>query len=268
MPLTQQQTDAIARLSLYNSNPYDATLNPQGLAAGGALPPADNFINAVYDVQLAAQGVVILVGDADGFASDAADAQAAAITAQGGAEQAETDAITAQTSAETAQAAAEQARDDAQQAVIDAGTAAGTGNFTNFNSSGLADLNDLSVGGDADLSGANAIGFSRVTQTSAVATGSSSVTLPGSPADGDRVHLRLDGDYSASNATVGRNSNNINGSAADLVIDQQLAPRVVALEWDNAASSWVFVSSRLEEISGGVGGGVSTASFWAFVGSK
>ena len=134
-----EQIDATDRLDEYNSNAYDETTNPRGLAQGGH---RTNFPAALSDLELAADGVKVLADDADSLAGDAADAQAAAITAQGGAEQARTD-------AETARDAAQEAATDAHEAV----TLAGSGDF----------IGNVTVGGDllVDLARQNGRKFVR-----------------------------------------------------------------------------------------------------------
>lgn len=49
--------------------------------------------------------------------------------------------------------------------------------------------------------------------------GAVTITLPGSPANGDWIMIKATKDASTNNVTVGRNTKNINGAAADLVID-------------------------------------------------
>ena len=65
------------------------------------------------------------------------------------------------------------------------------------------------------------------------------VTLPASPSIGDVITLAdQTGQYSTNNVTVARNGNNINGGAADLVLDVDRS--VVRLIWSgNATVGWL-----------------------------
>ena len=71
--------------------------------------------------------------------------------------------------------------------------------------------------------------------TSAVFT----VTLPAAPTEGDVITIAdKTGQFATNNVTVARNSNNINGAAADLVLN--VANAVVRLIWSgNATTGWL-----------------------------
>ena len=81
----------------------------------------------------------------------------------------------------------------------------------------------------------------RITSRLTVAPGSSSVSLPASPSDGDRVVLSFSGDYVSNAATILRNGNNINGVAEDLTISTINGTEKVQLEYDGTAASWSAV---------------------------
>ncbi|MBV6633871.1 MAG: hypothetical protein KI792_12670 [Alphaproteobacteria bacterium] len=140
MPRTQQQIDATDRLDEYNSNAYDETTNPRGMAQGGH---RTNFPSALSDLELAADGVKVLADDADSLAGDAATAATNAGNSAAGAANAQTAAIMAQGGAELARQQAETIAAAAAQTVADAAALAGSGDFTG----------DVSVDGDVIIEG-------------------------------------------------------------------------------------------------------------------
>jgi hypothetical protein len=73
-------------------------------------------------------------------------------------------------------------------------------------------------------------------------SGAITVTLPATPSAGDIVAIAdYNGTAFTNNITVGRNSSNINGSAADLTITQNYS--AVTLVYVNATSGWRSVDS-------------------------
>lgn len=68
------------------------------------------------------------------------------------------------------------------------------------------------------------------------------VTLPASPIDGDTVQIiDVTSQFSTNALTVGRNSELINSTAEDLVLD--VAGAIVSLVYTNSTYGWVISSS-------------------------
>ena len=71
--------------------------------------------------------------------------------------------------------------------------------------------------------------------------GAVTITLPGSPANGDKVgFLDATGSFATNNLTIARNGNNIMGLAEDLTVSTNYASFI--LTWISALSDWRIVA--------------------------
>jgi hypothetical protein len=68
-----------------------------------------------------------------------------------------------------------------------------------------------------------------------VAVGAFTVTMPGSPAQGDNVQFIPSSSWKTNNLTIGRNGNNIMGLAEDLIVDLDVP---FSLVWDDTDTNW------------------------------
>jgi len=116
------------------------------------------------------------------------------------------------------------------------------------NSSVTVNGSSVALGGSVDISAGTAWQAEKTTSFTAVAgegyfvnttSGAITVTLPASPSLGDEVSI-IDASATAdtNNITVGRNSENIQGSAADLTISTERA--AFTLVYFNATQGWLL----------------------------
>src|SRR6056300_306934 len=116
------------------------------------------------------------------------------------------------------------------------------------NSSVTVNGSSVSLGGSVDISAGTSWQTEKTTSFTAVAgegyfvnttSGAITVTLPASPSLGDEVSIiDASGTADTNNITVGRNSENIQGSAADLTIATERAG--LTLVYFNATQGWLL----------------------------
>ena len=116
------------------------------------------------------------------------------------------------------------------------------------NSSVTVNGSSVALGGSVDISAGTAWQTEKTTSFTAVAgegyfvnttSGAITVTLPASPSLGDEVSIiDASGTADTNNITVGRNSENIQGTAADLTISTERA--AFTLVYFNSTQGWLL----------------------------
>jgi hypothetical protein len=82
--------------------------------------------------------------------------------------------------------------------------------------------------------------------------GSKTITCPATPSEGERFAVAdFIGSFGTNNCTIDRNGSNIEGAAADLILDN--AFESITLVYSNASRGWVRVTGRDQSIKGNGG---------------
>lgn len=209
----------------------DETGGPNSLTGPLGYGYTDHFIELLGQVLVVAGNALSSAGSALSSATAAADSLTATNEA----------ASDAQDSADAAEAALQDALD-----AVAAAEAFDPANYPRSDSGQTVTvLAAWTFEEDIALDGAdivrNSIVQTRITKRVIVATGSSSITFPASPANMDRAIFYFNGDYQSSPAVIGRNGSNVNGVAEDLTVDNINGVEVVEFEYYQAASSWGVV---------------------------